>query len=411
MARRLAANGHRVTVLTTNARQAPDFWLPMPCQEPHVPACEVLNGVQVERLALVHPWPAPYLFGLLRRAGLGLHLSGFPRGLVQPMQQILAHWMPPLQGLSEALERWAPEVDLIHSDDSSWDGLLVASARAAQRHKRPLVVRPLMHLGNAWVRAHYQMAHQVTVYRDAAAILALSSLEADAYAQLGIPSERIHMIRMGIEPELPVAAAALDADGFRQEHALSGPVVAFLGANTYDKGAFTLARAVVELNLAGLAADLVCAGPQSETLAAFIREQPPDVRAVAQGRVHILGIVDEITKHRLLAYCDLLALPSQVDTFGIVLLEAWMYGKPVIGARAGGIPDVIQHEKSGLLVPFDDVDALAAAIRRLLVEPGLATRLGAAGRQRVLEHYTWDQAYGDLLRVYDRVLTHFAQGQ
>jgi glycosyltransferase involved in cell wall biosynthesis len=403
MAGRLAAHGNHVTVLTTSAREVSDFWRPSVLEAPALPAHEVMDGVMVERLQLTYPWPPPYVFGLLRRAGLWLHLSRLPSRLVGPIQQCLSRWMPPLRGLSSAMQRWAPEVDLIHADDGSWDGLLVAAATAARHHKKPLVIRPLMHLGSALVRSHYQMAHQVSVYRDAAAILALSQPEAAAFVALGVLPERIHIIRMGVEPEIPESLEALDTLAFRRQHALSGPVVAFVGANTYDKGAFALSKAVIQLNLEGLLVNLVCVGPQGETLKTFLQQQTSRDSAVISDRVHILGIVDDITKHRLLATCDLLALPSQVDTFGIVFLEAWLHRKPVIGAKAGGIPDVVQHEETGLLVPFDDVGALAAAIRRLLVEPQLAAQLGDAGHQ-TLRHYTWDQTYHTLLSVYNTLL-------
>lgn len=404
MGRRLVAHGHSVAVLTTNAQQASDFWQPPTSKWPYLPAREILDGVVVERLALQHPWPAPYLFGLMRRAGLWLHLSRLPAGLVRPIQQRLAHWMPPVHGLSDALQRWGAQADLVHSEDSSWDGLLLAAAATARRYGKPLVLRPLMHLGDAWVQAHYQMAHQVPAYREAAVVLALSRREAEAYAALGVSSERIHVIRMGIEPDLALSSGTPDALKFRQEYAISGPLVAFVGANTYDKGVFALAKAVIKLNLEGLSLDLVCAGPQSEGLQAFLQQQPSESHPVIRNRLHILGIVDEGTKHRLLAACDLLALPSQVDTFGIVFLEAWLHGKPVIGADVGGIPELVQHNRTGLLVPFDDVSALAAAIQRLLIEPGLAVRLGMAGREEVLQHYTWDQTYQTLLRVYDAAL-------
>jgi glycosyltransferase involved in cell wall biosynthesis len=312
--------------------------------------------------------------------------------------------MPPLRGISEAYSHWVPQVDLIQSEDSSWDGMLVASAAAAKAAGKPLVVRPLMHLGDAWVQAHYQMAHQLEAYRNAAAILALSKREANALIALGVSSERVHHIVMGIDPLSGLDPQALDAPGFRREFGIRGPVVAFLGANTYDKGAFTLAEAVIALNLEGQPVDLVCAGPQSLSLEAFLRRQGADARAVSLRRFHILGVVDELVKHRLLATCDLLALPSQVDTFGIVLLEAWLHGKPVIGADAGGIPDLIQHERSGLLVPFGNPRALADAIRRLLSQPLWAEQLGAFGRQQTLEHYTWDRTYQTLLGVYDAVL-------
>ncbi len=401
---RLAKDGHHVTVLTTNARRASDFWLPSTSDNQLLPSQEILDGVVVQRLQLTYPWPAPYVFGLLRRAGLWMQLSRLPSILVRPVQQRLSRWMPPLRGLPTALGRWGPEVDLIHADDSSWDGLFLAAASAARRHGKPLVVRPLMHLGSAWVRAHYQMAHQVPVYREAAVVLALSKREAEGYAALGVSPERIHSLRMGVGPVIPVPPETLNTATFRRQHSIAGPFVAFLGANTYDKGAFTLAEAVTQLNLEGMPLDLVCAGPQAEGLEAFLQRQPSKVQAVIRERVHVLGIVDEPTKHRLLAACSLFALPSQVDTFGIVLLEAWLHGKPVIGANAGGIPDLVQHEKTGLLVPFGDAGALAAAIRRLLVEPGLAARVGSAGRQ-LLQLYTWDQTYQTLLEAYRTALT------
>lgn len=409
MASRLTADGHAVTVLTTDARQASDFWHRPPLDPPRPPTQEVLDGVVVQRLPISYPRPAPYAFGLLRRMGLWLHLSRLPATLVRPVQRNLSRWMPPLTGLRAALEMRAPQVDLIHADDSSWDSLLVAAADSAQRYSKPLVLRPLMHLGDAWTRAHYQMAHQVLIYQKAAAVIALSQLEAQAFTVLGVPPERVHTISMGVGFSPPTPLDGLDTQAFRQEQGLGDRVVAFLGANTFDKGAFTLAKAVLQLNRAGLAVDLVCAGPQGEGLAAFLEQQPPEERVPAQQRVHILGIVDEVTKHCLLQACDLLALPSQVDTFGIVFLEAWLHSKPVIGARAGGIPEVVEHERNGLLVPFNDVNALAAAIRRLLTEPGLAARLGAAGH-RELQQYTWDRTYRDVCRIYGEAISRSAGG-
>ena len=118
----------------------------------------------------------------------------------------------------------------------------------------------------------------------------------------------------------------------------------------------------------------------------------------------MLGLVDEPTKHRLLASSTLLALPSQVDTFGIVFLEAWLHAKPVIGAEAGGIPDLVHDGENGLLVPFGDVAALAAAVRSLVEGPDLAARLGGEGRRQVLERYTWEQTYRTLTQVYTELV-------
>ena len=172
--------------------------------------------------------------------------------------------------------------------------------------------------------------------------------------------------------------------------------MAFLGANTYDKGAWTLALAAGELNRKGLPVHVVFAGPNRKDLDGFLSRQPGDVRAALAGTIHILGLVPEDAKHALLSACDMLALPSQVDAFGIVLLEAWQHGKPVIGAAAGGIPDLVAEGETGLLVPFGSAPALAAAIETLLADRALAQQLGANGRDQVSREYTWDHTYSKL---------------
>lgn len=398
MARRLAADGCAVTVLTTDARRAADFWLPS--RDAPLPQREAREGVVVERLALRHPWPAPYAFGVLRRAGHWLARRRLPAAVQRRALRRLSRWMPPLAGLTAALARLTPAADLVHIEDASWDGLLCTATDAATQHGRPLVVRPLMHLGDASVQIHFQMAHQVDAYRRAGAVLALSAREAAAYERLGVAAQRIHCIPMGVDaPPDELLDPALGA-AFRRERGIARPLAAFLGAQTYDKGAFALALAVAALNRAGEAVDVAFAGPGSDDLRAFLARQPGAVRAALDGHVHLLGVVDEPTKHALLSACDLLALPSQVDTFGIVLLEAWLHGKPVIGADAGGIPELVREGETGLLVPFSDADGLARAIRRLVTDRALAERLGAAGRARTLQEYTWEQTYDALLRAY-----------
>ncbi len=405
IARRLVADGQRVVVLTSNARQPSDFWRRPASKNPPLPQREVIDGVTVERLSLAHPPPRPMAFGLLRRAGHWMQRSRLPARVQVPLLRWLAGWMPPLSGLRDALDRLAAEADLIQAVDSSWDGLFVAGTEAARRHQKPLVAVPLMHLGDARVQAHFRMAHQVRAYHAADILLALSKAEATAYAGMGVAPDRIAVIPMGVDPALNAGSDDPDGAAFRQRHGLTGPIVAFLGPNTYDKGAFTLAEAVAELNRSGQAVHLVCAGAQGEELAGFLRRRPSVIQAACRGRIHLLGMVEDSIKHQLLGACDLLALPSQVDTFGIVLLEAWLHGKPVIGARAGGIPEVIDEGRTGLLVPFGDAAALAQSIAWMLDHPEEAAEMGRRGREVTLQRWTWDAVYARVRSVYERCLT------
>jgi glycogen synthase len=104
------------------------------------------------------------------------------------------------------------------------------------------------------------------------------------------------------------------------------------------------------------------------------------------------------------AAADVFAMPSRTDSFGIVYLEAWCYGVPVVGARAGGVPDVIDEGKDGLLVRFGDVEELAGAVGRLLGDRKEARRLGANGRARVVRELTWDHKYAQVRAVYAELL-------
>ena len=91
--------------------------------------------------------------------------------------------------------------------------------------------------------------------------------------------------------------------------------------------------------------------------------------------------------------------PPSVEGFGIVFLEANACGKPVIGARTGGIPDAIVDGQTGRLVEADAPDELARTILEILGDPSLSQSLGEQGRQRVLESGTWDHVHDTLYRA------------
>ena len=98
-----------------------------------------------------------------------------------------------------------------------------------------------------------------------------------------------------------------------------------------------------------------------------------------------------------------MALPSRTESFGIVYLEAWLLGKPVIGARAGAVPDVIGDGRDGLLVEFGDVPGLARAIARLLDDRALASEMARHGREKALRLYTWERQYARLRAIVEQV--------
>lgn len=94
----------------------------------------------------------------------------------------------------------------------------------------------------------------------------------------------------------------------------------------------------------------------------------------------------------LLTFYDraaVLCMPSRSEGFGVAAVEAMAAGTPVVATRVGGLVDVVEHERTGLLVEEGDVDGLRAALVRLLDDPDLRARLGSAARQRVAERFGW----------------------
>lgn len=100
--------------------------------------------------------------------------------------------------------------------------------------------------------------------------------------------------------------------------------------------------------------------------------------------------------------------PSQPEPFGRVLIEAMAMGRPVVASRVGGIPEVVEEGKTGVLVPPDDPEALAVAVVGLLKAPDLRASMGMAGRRRVEDLFTAEQHAVRVAAVYDEVLTDAA---
>ncbi|BCW98667.1 MAG: hypothetical protein KatS3mg024_1494 [Armatimonadota bacterium] len=120
------------------------------------------------------------------------------------------------------------------------------------------------------------------------------------------------------------------------------------------------------------------------------------------GRVLFPGKADRQTAAALFRECAFFVLPSRHEPFGIVNLEAMAAGKAVLATRVGGVPEVVLDGETGILVPPEDVDALAEGIRRLAGDPSLRERLGAAGRERA-ELFSWDAVTEKYLMVYRKV--------
>jgi glycosyltransferase involved in cell wall biosynthesis len=118
--------------------------------------------------------------------------------------------------------------------------------------------------------------------------------------------------------------------------------------------------------------------------------------------VTFYGEIAHVRMPEVLAQGGIMVNSSRVDNMPHFVLEAYAAGLPIVSTAVGGIPYMIDPDRTGLLVPPDDPDELAAAIRRVLTNPGLASRLGEAGRQETAR-YAWTAVKEQWRRIYRKV--------
>ncbi len=182
------------------------------------------------------------------------------------------------------------------------------------------------------------------------------------------------------------------------------PYILAIGRQVSQKGFDVLLRAMAKLAGQHLPKfDLILAGdgPEHQALQSLAAEL-----GIAD-RVLFLGRVEHGKALQLFAGCLFFVLPSRQEPFGLVNLEAMMAERAVIASRVGGVPEIVDDQQTGLLVPPEDPDALAAAISRLMINAPLRRRLAAAGYERA-QDFTWTRAVGRYFEVYARLTGHRA---
>ena len=183
---------------------------------------------------------------------------------------------------------------------------------------------------------------------------------------------------------------------FLEGHGIQSPLFVYLGAMAFSKGTVQVVEGIRRLWQEGVKVELVLAGAILSDFGRYLEGLSVEDRR----RIRVLGPVDEVEKRDLLAAADVVAMPSRTDSFGLVYLEAWLYGKPVIGAQTWGVRDVIDDGGDGILVPFGDPGALARALSTLLSRPDLRAKMGERGEAKVYRFHTWDIKYATVSEIY-----------
>ncbi|MFF5476058.1 glycogen synthase [Streptomyces sp. NPDC012935] len=215
---------------------------------------------------------------------------------------------------------------------------------------------------------------------------------------------RVHIVHNGIDTTLyrpDHGTDVLNRFGLDPDR----PYVLFVGRITRQKGVPHLLRAVRDI--APSAQVVLCAGaPDTPEIDREFRDLYQELSRVREGVHWIPQMLPRPEVIQLLTHAAVFVCPSVYEPLGIVNLEAMACGTPVVASQVGGIPEVVEDGKTGLLVPLDDdfEAGLARALDSLIGDPETAGRMGEAGRQRAVGEFGWDAVARRTARLYGEIL-------
>ncbi len=219
---------------------------------------------------------------------------------------------------------------------------------------RDPVLRAVKHLVN---RVNFHLA---------AALIPYSTWTRDSLVHdYGVPAERVHVIPPGVDTDQWRPA--------RHRRRSERVRLLFVGGNFERKGGVLLLEVFRHLRL-----------HEQAELHIVTREPVPFTPGVAVHRALRNNTPELVALYR---QADVFVLPTQADCFSWASIEAMAVGLPVITTAMGGIPDIVEHGRTGYLLPPGDGRALGAALRRLIEDPALRQAMGQAGRERAVAHF------------------------
>jgi len=294
------------------------------------------------------------------------------------------------------------QADILHSH--GYKGNILAGIVPRRIRKIPLV--STLH-GWTNTRSVSKMAlyewldRRMLRFKDAVIVVNKLMCEDQRLKSAHISQDRLYVVNNGIQPYPPLAA---DAAGSTQtlinNFTRDGFIIGAVGRLSAEKGFGLLLEAIALLKKGGHDIKLVLAGDGS--LKSELQQ-----KAVSLGldnRVLFTGYLANACHY--LDYFDVLVISSLSEGLPIILLEAMRAGIPVISTQVGGIPDVIEHGRSGMLVNPGDAAGLAESIKLMAGNPEMRGALGNKAATQFRENYTSDRMAVDYLDIYKKLVSN-----
>lgn len=334
----------------------------------------VERGMQVD---VVLPGQGP-LADVLSGYGATVHVGGI---LVARRDRRIADWSQLRPTALLRVARLIRAADVVHVNTSVVLTPLMLPSKAR-------LVYSIRETFFASSRLERILATAINLRADA--ITAPSTGSADAFCRASLRSADVTVVSDALMQRDDEATAVYDPPG--------RPAIGCVGRFNRWKGQGDLIRAFARIGREFPSAQLVFAGGALPSQ----RDHLDDAYSLAAAsgvadRIHFLGEVAD--GEQIMRGCDVVAVPSMAETFGLVVLEAMRSGCAVVASRTAGPSEIITDGKDGLLFPPGDVDALAECLRRLLKDPIEARRIALAGTSRVAD-FTCKQMSDDLESIY-----------
>jgi glycosyltransferase involved in cell wall biosynthesis len=316
--------------------------------------------------------------------------QGVPAETNEAVLDLMApHSLGDMGRLRRLVSDWQPNVVNIHYGGGFISLKDIVALRAVGGGCRCVVS---VHHPSPWTdsrkrlltRAAAGLAHDVITFSGATREILL---------QAGVPWRKIHVVPCGLRP--PTHLPSRDDARARLGFAADSFIIGCLSRIEEYKGIGDLIAAVARVS-----------DPSGRLRLAVAGDGPDRARLEASAEAQLgsnakfLGRVPNIDD--FLACCDVFALPSYLEGFGLVYVEAAFHGVPSVGTLVGGVPDAVLANKTGLLVPAGDIAALAAALQRLRDDEPLRVELGNRARIRANSELTEDLMAQAFERVFDR---------
>lgn len=286
-------------------------------------------------------------------------------------------------------------VDVVHAH---WKYDLPLAALAKRLSKRPF---KFVHTRQMNMPGKKFDPYHRFIYGSMDCFIAITEyLKEQARANLSISENKIRRIYYGFKA--PPAVAAERTAQLREQFRMKGEfTVGLLGRITEFKGQHLLIQAVEKLKRENIEIHAYIIGE------AFEKEYFDKLKAYVaqhnlQEQIHFMDFYEN--PFELITCFDALALTTKRETFGLVLIEGMHAGIPVIGSNEGGVPEIIEHEKTGLLFESWNSDSLAESIKRIYNDEELRKKIGAAGQKKARREFNADAQYQKVLQTFFRLL-------